>query len=180
MNADRSDAPDYLRTRSRKPGLASVIPWLIGTIASIAILHTMSTMILGNALENLASAKKPPKPEPIAEIYRPQPATKSATNWDRIVEEQAQRDATLHLPQPKPPAAEPTKQTVFNDHNYTPQGANNILAFKETAPAPRTEASNQPIRVTVIKETKDSTCWPLREGSIERRNCKAAVKLNNR
>lgn len=72
------------------------------------------------------------------------------------------------------------KKTVFNDQNYTPRGADNVLSLRESYQSVEQEKPAGKVRVTVIKETKDQTCWPLKEGSIERRNCKSHVGLNYR
>lgn len=72
------------------------------------------------------------------------------------------------------------KQTVFNDQNYTPRGADNVLSLGGSYQPIEQEKPAGKVRVTVIKETKDQTCWPLKEGSIERRNCKSHVGFNYR
>ena len=95
------------------------------------------------------------------------------------MEEQARRDA-MSQQQPEQPTGSdsPTvKQTVFNDQNYTPRGADNVLSLRKAYQPLESEKSADKVRVTVIKETKDSMCWPLKEGSIERRSCKSYLKL---
>ena len=98
------------------------------------------------------------------------------------MEEQARRDA-MSTQQPEQPTGSyspATKQNIFNDHNYTPRGADNVLSLRETYQHDEQEKTAGKVRVTVIKETKDQTCWPLKEGSIERRNCKSHVGLGRR
>jgi hypothetical protein len=75
------------------------------------------------------------------------------------------------------PNTSAVRQTAFNDQNYTPRGADNVLSLREANQLVESEKPAGKMRVTVIKETKDSTCWPLKEGSIERRNCKAYMGL---
>ncbi|RRV29235.1 hypothetical protein EGI94_20520, partial [Stutzerimonas stutzeri] len=70
---------------------------------------------------------------------------------------------------------------VFNDKNYVPQGATNIVPATRVIPEPTvTIPSRQKEIVVVGKESRISDLCPYREGSIERRNCKTNVELNNR
>jgi hypothetical protein len=84
----------------------------------------------------------------------------------------------------QPPPALAGKQTVFNDQNFMPRGADNVVSFND---APRSlapqEAPPQPTKVTVVHQTpsmKDRACWPYKAGSLEHRNCRSAVGLQYR
>jgi len=181
MKAEWNDAPDYIRRRPRK-GLAWLIPGLIGTAITLAALQMASSSFLKGTAQSIADKRAQPKPAPVAEITRAEPAT--TKDWDRVVEEVAARGATPQpqSAQPKAPAAEPpTKQTVFNDKNYAPQGATNIVPATRVMPEPiMTTPSRQKEIVVVGKETRISDFCPGGVGSIERRNCKASVNLNTR
>lgn len=181
MKADRHDAPEWIRSSSRKRGnLGVVIPGLIGTVVTIGALYVASQAFLQGTVKNLAESKQQPTALPVAEIRRAEPET----DWSKVVEEQARRDA---MPQPQaelPTSTEntATKQTVFNDLNYKSRGADNVLAFEETYKPiePRKPAAK--IRVTVIKEElklKDWVCGSP-NGSVEQRNCKSRVGLQYR
>ena len=134
--------------------------------------------VYGAVTKHLAESKNQPKPLPVAEIRRAEPQT----DWNKVVEEQARRDA-MSQPKAELPASTEntvTKQTVFNDANYTPRGADNVLPVEKNYKPVEQEKPAKKLKVTVIKETKDTTCWPLREGSVARRNCKANVNLSRR
>ncbi|UYP31950.1 hypothetical protein OEG79_07600 [Pseudomonas sp. Z8(2022)] len=178
MKADRDDAPEWLTSRPRKRGnLGVVLAGVIGTVVTLGALNMAGQAFMQTTVKNLAENRQQPKPKPVAEITRSEPTPRN--DWDRIVEEQARRDA-MSQQQPEQPTGSDSpavKQTVFNDQNYTPRGADNVLSILEGyQPAEPAKPAGK-VRVTVIKETKDSTCWPLKEGSIERRSCKSYLKL---
>jgi len=181
MKADRTDAPEWLTRRTRKRGNAgAIIAGVLGTVVTLGALNVAGQAFLQTTVKNLAENRQEPKPKPVAEITRAEPET--SKDWQRIVEEQVRRDA-MSQQQPEQPTGSDSpavKQTVFNDQNYTPRGADNVLSLGGSYQTVEQEKPAGKVRVTVIKETKDQTCWPLKEGSIERRNCKSHVGLNYR
>ncbi|WP_061237384.1 hypothetical protein [Ectopseudomonas composti] len=181
MKAERDDAPEWLTSRpSKGSNLKVVLAGTIGTVVTLGALTLAGQAFMQNTVKNLAANSQQPKPKQAAEITRAEPAPRN--DWDRIVEEQARRDA-MSTQQPEQPIGSDSpavKQTVFNDQNYTPRGADNVLSLRDTYQPAEPEKPAGKVRVTVIKETKDQTCWPLKEGSIERRNCKSHVGLNYR
>ncbi|OMG63998.1 hypothetical protein AUR59_015075 [Stutzerimonas balearica] len=180
MKAEWNDAPDYIRRRPRKGAVAWLIPGLIGTVIMLAALQMVSSAFLKGTVQGIADKRVQPKPAPVAEIRRAEPtATK---DWDRVVEEVASRGAQPQTAQPTAATAEPPpKQTVFNDKNYVPQGATNIVpATRVISETTITIPSRQKEIVVVGKESRISDFCPGGEGSIERRNCKASVNLNTR
>lgn len=176
MKADRSDMPDYLRSRKSK----SAIPFLAW---AIAVLITAKAVSLGGEalVKSMAAKHQSPTPAPIAEIYRPEPqAKRTEQEWRRVVSEKAKADALRQLlseesaqRQPVMPGTEP----VINK-GYKSGEAINILSFNETHAPEEPKPKSKGVRVTVVAETKDSTCWLLKEGSVERRNCKFYRGLN--
>ena len=73
------------------------------------------------------------------------------------------------------------KQNVFNDSNYTPQGAHNVVPAVSTYQPKEIQAPRKKQEIVVVgKETRIRDFCPFREGSIERRNCKMSVDLNGR
>lgn len=182
MKADRHDAPEWIRSNSRKRGnLGVVIPGLIGTVITVGVLYVASQAFLQGTVKNLAESKQQPTALPVAEIRRTAPET----DWNKVVEEQARRDA-MSQPQSQLPtstASTATKQTVFNDLNYKPRGADNVLTFEETYKPIEPEKPAAKMRVTVIKEElklKDWVCGSRPNGSVEQRNCKSRVGLQHR
>jgi len=157
MNAEPEDAPDWrLKRRRRARPLALVICLGIGSVATLVALE-----LAGRA-----------RPEPLlAEL----PAAASG----RI-----ERATPAVLREDPRPATPTDRQTVFNDRNFTPRGADNVLNFS-AAPSARPPAAErtQPLKVTVVEQTpsmKDRACWPLKAGSLESRNCRSAVGLHYR
>ncbi|PTS83142.1 hypothetical protein DBR00_15930 [Pseudomonas sp. HMWF032] len=178
MKADRHDAPEWIRSSSRKRGnLGVVIPGLIGTVVTIGALYVASQAFLQGTVKNLAESKQQPTALPVAEIRRAEPET----DWSKVVEEQARRDA-MSQPQAELPTKTATKQTVFNDLNYKPRGADNVLAFEDTYQPIEPEKPAAKMRVTVIKEEQKLKDWVCGSpnGSVEQRNCKSRVGLQYR
>lgn len=184
MKADWNDAPDYITRHPRKSRtLAKLIPGLIGTVITLAVLQMAGSAFLQGTAHSIAEKRVQPKPTPVAEISRTEPA--AAKDWDKVVEQVAARGTTPQ-PQSTPPQANatampPAKQTVFNEKNYVPQGAANIVQATRVAPTePVTIPSSRKEIVVVGKESRLSDFCPHREGSIARRNCKASINLNSR
>lgn len=182
MKADRTDAPEWLTTRPRKRGNAGVIlAGVLGTVVTLGALNVAGQAFLQTTVKNLAANSQQPKPKSIAEITRSEPTPRN--DWDRIVEEQARRDAMSQQrsEQPTGSGSPAAKQTVFNDQNYTPRGADNVLSSREIPKHVAQEEPKEKLRVTGIKEeTKlKDWCWG-KEGSIERRNCRSHIGLNHR
>lgn len=181
MKADRHDAPEWITSSNRKRNnLKMVIPGLIGTVITIGALHFASQAFVQGTVKHLAESKNQPKHVPVAEIRR----AEQQTDWSKVVEEEARRDA-MSQPQselPKTVEKTATKQTVFNDLNYKPRGADNVLAFEDTYKPIEPEKPAAKMRVTVIKEEvklKDWVCGSP-NGSVEQRDCKSRVGLNHR
>lgn len=182
MKAEWNDAPDYIRRRPRKGAIAWLIPGLIGTAIMLAALQMASSTFLKGTTQGIVDKRVQPKPAPVAEIKRAEPA--ATKDWDRVVEEVAARGAT-----PQPQTAQPTaataepppKQTVFNDKNYVPQGAANIVPATRVIPEPAIAIPTRQKEIVVVgKERRISDFCPGGEGSIARRNCKSSVNLNFR
>ncbi|MCW0221432.1 MAG: hypothetical protein OJI67_24115, partial [Prosthecobacter sp.] len=148
----------------------------------LAALQMVSSAFLKGTVQGIADKRIQPKPAPVAEITRAGPA--ATKDWDMVVEEVAARGATPQPQSVQPQAitTEPApKQTVFNDKNYVPQGATNIVPATRVIPETTiTIPSRQKEIVVVGKESRISDFCPGGEGSIERRNCKASVNLNTR
>jgi hypothetical protein len=182
MKADWNDAPDYITRHPRKNRrLAKLIPGLIGTIITLVVLQMAGSAFLKGTVQSIVEKRTQSKPAPVAEIRRAEAAP--ARDWDEVVEEVVARGAT---PQPQTAQADtaatpPAKQTVYNDKNYAPQGATNIVPATRVAPeqAVTIPAGRNEI-VVVGKESRISDFCPHREGSIERRTCKMRVDLSNR
>lgn len=182
MKAEWNDAPDHIRGCSRKGAVAWLIPGLIGIAITLAVLQMASSGFLKRTAQSIDDKHIPPKPAPVAEITRAEPL--ATRDWDRVVEEAAARGATAPAlsGQSESNQAEPApKQTVFNDRNYVPQGATNIVPAIRANPEFTLTMPPRPKEIVVVgKESRISDFCPGAEGSIERRNCKASVNLSTR
>lgn len=75
------------------------------------------------------------------------------------------------------------RQTSFNNQNFVPTGAHNIVTFHHSPSIPPRAESPQKVKLTIVGQTpsmKDRACWPFRQGSIESRNCRLSVGLKHR
>jgi len=181
MKAEWNDAPDYIRRRPRKGAVAWLIPGLIGTVIVLAALQMVSSAFLKSTAQGIVDKRIQPKPAPVAEITRVE--TAATKDWDRVVEEVAARGATPQPAQPRSGVAETavSKRNVFNDSNFTPQGAHNVVPAVSAYQPKETQAPSRKREIVVVgKDTRLRDFCPFREGSIERRNCKMSVDLNGR
>ena len=182
MKADWNDAPDYITRHPRRSRrLGKLIPGLIGTVITLAVLQMAGSAFLQGTAQSIAEKRIQPKPTPIAEISRTDPIP--VRDWDKVVEEVAARGAAPQ-PQPGQPRSGTVeipvnKQNVFNDSNYTPQGAHNVVPAVSTYQPKEIQAPRKKQEIVVVgKETRIRDFCPFREGSIERRNCKMSVDLS--
>lgn len=185
MKADRDDAPSYLRQGGfKKTTKIWAIPVFLGTCIALGLLQVGSSLLLKNTVQSLAHTP-PPQAAPAAKISYSVPVN-DQDKWDRVVEEQLRRgnpQALNQTPTDVGPTTAP-RQTVFHDQNYVPRGADNVVSLRtEPDPQKSYQPPQQGVRVTVVGETqsmKEKACWPSKEGSIEKRNCKFNVGLNYR
>lgn len=175
MRADRDDMPDYLQPRSHAGG---AIRWIVAGMFGVGITAGILYLAGGSVGQNERSltSQKQPQVEPVPrKIFIPTESIRG-TDWDQVVEEQARRDA-------EPQAEMPTKQTSFNDLNYIPRGADNVVPaekiYTERAPEQRKQ---EPKKIVVVgkAERRVSDYCPYKEGTVERRNCKQSTNLMSR
>lgn len=180
MNAEPDDAPGWLVQKQRRARPAALVVCLaLGGLATLAVLELASRALLDPPIS--VGTDHPalhPAPKPVDTVRG---------TIRRTTPSPAEGNAAARATPPsnvQPPAAAVAKQTVFNDRNFTPRGADNVVSFSE---APRSlapeEAPLQPTNVTVVHQTpsmKDRACWPYKAGSLEHRNCRSAVGLQYR
>lgn len=180
MKADREDAPSYVRPSARRSNMTTwVVASFVGSAFTVGLLYTLSTLYMQGKVDRLANNPKP-QPAPIAEITRSAPAEK---DWDKIVEDVARRSNAANQDQPRQrQAQQPAKQTDYSTATYVPQALSNVIPSQRTysQPAKPQQQSNKQEIVIVGKETRLRDFCPYREGSIERRNCKAQIGLQSR
>mgnify|MGYP001250097178 CR=1 FL=1 len=188
MKADRDDAPEWLTSRPRKSGsMVAVLAGGVGMVITLGLLTVAGEAFMQSTVKNLAENRQQPKPKPVAEITRVEPAP--AKDWDRIVEQQARRDAMSQQlsEQLSGPGSPAIKQMVFNDQNYTPKGAINLADAREwgtAEPYEQTRKRQEEQKIMVIGEQNRPEEWICsfvgKDGSLSRRDCKSRSQLNRR
>ena len=182
MKADWNDAPEYITRYPRKNRrLAKLIFGLIGTIITLVVLQMAGSAFLAGTAQRIVDKRIHPPLAPVAEITRPEPAPDR--DWDKMVEEVAAKSKT-----PRPQSVQPqtgtaetavSKNNIFNDSNYIPRGAHNVVPAISTYQPKEIQARKKKQEIVVVgKATRLRDFCPFREGSIERRNCKISVDLS--
>ena len=170
MKADIDDAPERVIRKPRKHGVFyTVICMAIGSIAMIGMLQaTGRAPTLDSAYE-----------KPSSTAGRIETSTRASDMPARQGLESSPLPAStdIHLP------ANTARQTVFNDQNFIPKGAVNVVAFQLGSDPPPRKQPSKGAQVTIVRQSpsmKDRACWPYRQGSIESRNCRASIGLKYR
>lgn len=178
MNADRDDAPLYIQRRGWIYSIKIwAIPVIAGSFVTLSLLHLASNSLLNKSGPNTAEMQV--RADISGQIVRVPKTAIEARREDSSTD-------NSHLWKSENRAETHAKQTVFNDRNYIPRDADNIISMaepKNSFASPHEENKKRKINITIIGERhdiKESACWPHREGSIEKRNCKAEVGLSTR
>lgn len=169
MEADISDAPDrVIRRRQKRSGLYIAFCLVIASAATTGAFQLITrTATVASTLRQAVS------PNGRGEVGADASAMRQGQSLD---------SSWVRAPDAQLPAGT-AGQTVFNDRNYIPRGAVNVVAFpagKDLSP------DSQPpkvMKLTIVRQSpsmKDRACWPFKQGSIESRNCRASVGLNHR
>ncbi|QVI74888.1 hypothetical protein [Pseudomonas syringae] len=170
MKADISDAPERIIRGHHKQNVLYIAIWLvIGSLATVATLQFIGRApILDSAYKRTES---PTEQEEKLTLVNPIPPRQDLdSTWLRASPE-------IRLPDDAP------RQTVFNDQNFIPRGADNVVAFRLSPDfSPRPEAPKK-AKLTIVRQSpsmKERACWPYIQGSIESRNCHASIGLKHR
>ena len=170
MKADIDDAPErVIRKRHNRGALYSVSCLVIGSIAV-----TGASQLISRA------------PSVDSAYERSMSTAAGQGKLIRVSEVPQRQDIEPSQLQTSSDIAPPTnsaRQTVFNDQNFTPRGADNVISLHAgSAPSPRKESPKQ-VQLTIVRQSpsmKERVCWPYRQGSIESRNCRAWIGLRHR
>lgn len=170
MKADISDAPERVIQRRQKHSVFyTAICLVIGSITTVAALQLVNRVpSLHSAYKQTASATGRDKEVTRASETLPRQGVDSS--WIRESSEARLPDNSA-------------RQTVFNDQNFIPEGAENVVAFRVSSALIQEKEPPKKVKLTIVRQPlsmKDRVCWPYRRGSIESRNCHAAVGLNHR
>ena len=153
MKADLDDASEWISSRRKRSGAGMLIPGLIGTCITFGALYFGSQAFLQGTVQQIVEKRQQPQqPQrvPVAEITRSEPLVNK--DWDKVVDEASRvsrgaeqvGDAEVH--------AQTTKQTVFNDNNYTPRGAGNVVRFIEPEHLAEELKPAEKMKLTIIKQ----------------------------
>ena len=169
MKADITDAPQrFIRTRHSRSHFNVVICVVIGSAAAIVAFQFSSRIsTLGSVFNRATSSTE---------------SDENSTRAGGIVQRQALDSSWLrasdrHL------SANSARQTKFDDQNYIPRGADNVVALRAAHDLSSDGKAPEKVKLTIVRQSpsfKDRTCWPYRQGSIESRNCRASVGLKYR
>lgn len=183
MNAEPSDAPDWLIQKPRKcrpTGL--MIALALGCLATYTALElTGRTLPKRMAMETDVSSVTP-----VAAVgnHLARPLESSSGKVSRTSVGLSVETIPIAASQDPTPSVASTMQTVFNDQNFIPRGASNVVTFSKT---PASVVSREPLpqetKISIVGRSsnmKDRVCWPYKGGSLELRNCRAAVGLKYR
>lgn len=171
MKADISDAPGRVTRGPRRPGVFfSLSVLVIGGIATVGALQLMGQApSLDTGYKRSANIGGREEEVLIGGV--------EALRKPDIEPPQLQPASGIRLP------ADTARQTVFNDQNFTPRGANNVVDLHVGSdPFPRKDPEKK-VKLTIVQQSrsmKDRACWPYRQGSVESRNCRASIGLRHR
>ena len=176
MKADREDGPAFLRQPKKNH-----LSFIISLITVSAIFWTL-TALYGKPivvdLNMLLGAINPKTPAPAAQTtYQSQLPEFEEIKPNKTAEELFWSNVNEKQQQPK------VRQTEFNERNYAPKEAINVVKFEQPTRENEEPQTKKTVKVTVVKQTpsmKDRACWPYKEGSVERRNCRLKIGLEYR
>jgi hypothetical protein len=161
MKAEVIDAPERITRRGHRHGVQSLVACLaIGSVIGVSALLW-------------------------ATRSQPLRVVSSMESKAQVLNAEADRGSVIH-PDPTSLDTGPTlgsPQTSFNDQNFIPTDARNIVTFHHSPSDPTRSESPQKVKLTIVRQTpsmKDRACWPFRRGSIESRNCRLSVGLRHR
>ena len=166
MNADVSDAPQRIFRKHHHCGLIYIASFVvIGVIGAASVFASITR----NSNADLAFKRS-------VDTVGARPSNEQSPG-QRVEKTPPQRSSDI------PPSTNTARQTVFNDQNFVPRGADNAVSFHVAADPPQTVEPAQEVKLTIVRQSpsmKDRACWPYRQGSIESRSCRAAIGLKYR
>lgn len=160
MKAEFSDAPERITRRGKKHGVRSLVACL--AVGSAVVVSAFLLVSRSGADKDTLAVE----------------AKNQAPNGELSSGSIMRNGGASAITSADPPA----RQTSFNDQNFAPSGAHNIVSFHRTPKVTFQEATPE-LNLTIVRQTpsmKDRACWPLRQGSVESRNCRLAVGLKHR
>ncbi|TKJ67656.1 hypothetical protein PviCFBP13515_01645 [Pseudomonas viridiflava] len=169
MIADITDAPKRaIRTRQKPTHFYVLICMAIGSTAAIGAFHFGSGISTVDSVFNQAISYAGSDAE----------STRAGDTVQRqSLDSSWLRASDIHR------STNSARQTVFNDQNYIPRGADNVVALRAAYDLSPDRTAPEKVKLTIVRQSprmKERACWPYRQGSIESRNCSASVGLKHR
>ena len=176
MKADIGDAPTRVNRKRHKHGvfytvichLSSVICLLAGSIATFGAAQLISRVSSFNS--------------PYKQTMSPTGRDEEQTRTSDMPPRQGLESSRLRALSEMHLAPSTSRQTAFNDQNYIPRGADNVVAFRVGSDPDQGKESAKEAKLTIVRQPasmKERACWLYRQGSIESRNCRASIGLNH-
>ncbi len=180
MHAEEDDIPEHLRFRKK----GSSRPLAVVAIGSV-ITGALMLMFARPVVIDVTQLRKAVRFDGEQVFNEPYQSVEQAP-LPRRVELQYRQPQTELKTHRKPPSRtveqQPAeRQTSFNDQNYTPSGAVNVVST-ENKPVFRQEApARRGLVVSGIKQKdRKDICDIFKSGSLERRGCRQRMDLNSR
>jgi hypothetical protein len=170
MKVDISDAPERVIRRHHKQNVFYItICLVIGSLVTVATLQ-----LIGRppSLDSAYKLTESPtgRDEKLTHVNAMAPRQSLDSSWLRASSE-------IRLPDNAP------RQTDFNDQNFIPRGADNVVALRVNSDLSTRPEAPKKAKLTIVRQSpsmKERACWPYRQGSIESRNCRASIGLKRR
>ena len=182
MKAEISDAPARIIRRGHKRSVLSMVVCLvIGSVVTIGVL-----LLVSRALSNGQQRVEPYRGSMLMDTTNPRSAQVSIGEVIRTTVLPPRPDSAYPQLRSSSDIGVPTntaRQTVFNDQNFIPGGAHNIITLHESSDSNSPAELPQKVKLTIVQQTlsmKERACWPFKQGSIEFRNCRSSVGLRYR
>ena len=193
MKADMDDMPEYLKTRKQENPWRMVVIMGLGTAVVVGAIglfgggfaERAQRIANGQSLSDDIGFMQPqPKqqertrPQGVATTQQTYNPPQALRNEEPLIIE---RGKTMNLDQPRT-----AKQTVFNNQNYEPKGAINIIDARDWGDAVTreetriTQKKQQEIVIIGKEEPRLRDFCPYKPGTVEHRNCKMRMDLNSR
>ncbi|WP_447590684.1 hypothetical protein [Aquipseudomonas campi] len=177
MHADGDDSP--FKSRKQSDTLNWMVALGIGTSLTLGMLFVAS---MNAGKDKLKNAFEIATSKPIA-VEQPKAEKKPEVDWDRVVEEQAKRDAANDpgiLTRPIVREAEKRRRQAEDERKANAAIA--VLSAPKFGDGVKGEPQKGKQTIVVIgkQESKISDFCPGGEGSITRRNCKQRTNLSTR
>lgn len=193
MKADMDDMPEYLKARKQESPWRMVAIMAIGTGVVVGglglfgggFIDRAKTIASGNGLRDDIGLLQPqPKQQ---ESARPQGAVARRETYTPPQTVRTEEPLVIERGGAyEPESTQPERQTVFNDQNYKPQGAANVVSFNAPVITSEAQQVTAPARqeIVIVGQEQKPGDWVCTfiggEGSLERRNCKSSMQLHKR